>query len=661
MPDCRLYAQRKEIRMNEPQEVVLIGDPEEERFKWFKELLADEYEINAVQANTFEDVRRFAKDKSHNLIARAVFLTDDLPFSAEPSISIRDPNLNFVRLEELLPYTDCVCIVTEEQDPDLPGIVKRPHHVHLRSASPTAEDKGRVIIELGSLGRRLARFTALSEVVKITQWDDNNRTLRRQIRSLSEKHELTDGEKHLLRLIRNCLNFRRDATIEIKQLGQGTSGANVFHLIVSNSDQIKEYVLKLIKNDGLWKLESEVSGHLKARERTGLPGYREHIAALGKPAISIKTIEARPEHQFIASSAQWYAIYYDFLGGPGFGKFIDLETALTAAPSTLIEKTKGALPIYSLTSIEPDEVLAHRLKVFSATLDGLCEIWYGKRGAGSRRFETIWNIKDAEDRKFIPLPPYQLTRRVKGWVQDFLDSREGAIGARLFPRWNAHREYVLKLVGDKSIPADLGRFGSSIPFTFSPVHGDLNANNVLLWLEYEKYPFVIDLPFYQREGHSLQDFARLETEIKFALLDRQEDSPNHQLAAYDHTDSQVPIWIEMEKRLLENRALNESELGQMGLDADDWEASGFKDNVTLCYKLIMLLRKKACEVQQKSLDDALVAAPFADEYLPALLYHTIRAVSYPSLSVFKRLLAVHSSGSILERVMTDDPAPQQPV
>ncbi|HYG82379.1 MAG TPA: hypothetical protein VD861_18425 [Pyrinomonadaceae bacterium] len=645
--------------MSEPREVVLIGDPEEERFTWFKELLADEYEIEAVHAKTFEDVRRFAKDRSHNLIARTVFLTDDLPFSAEPSINIRDPNLNFVRLEELLPYTDFVCIVTKEQDPDLPGTVKRPFHVHLQSFPPTAEDKERIIIGLGGMGRRLARFTALSEVVKITEWDENNRTLRRQIRSLSEKHEQADGEKHLLRLIRNCLNCRRNTTIEIKQLGQGKSGANVFHLKVNNPGQIKEYILKLIKSDALWKLESEVSGHLKAREKTGLPGYKEHVAALGKPAVSIKTIEARPEHQFIAGSGQWYAIYYDFLGGTGFGKFIDLETALTAKPQTLIKKTEDTLPAYSLTSTEPDEVLAHRLRIFTAILDGLCEIWYGRKGEGSRRVEAIWDIKDAADRKFMPLPPYQLTRRVKGRVQDFLDSREGALGARLFPRWDDHFKYVLKLVSDKSTSADLGRFSGSIPFTFSPVHGDLNANNVLLWLEYEKYLFVIDLPFYQKEGHSLQDFARLEVEIKFALLDRQEESPSGQLAAYDYTDSQVPIWIEMEKRLLESRALSESELGRMELNSGDWKADGFKDNVTFCYKLITLLRKKACEIQQRSLSDSLAATPFASEYLPALLYHTIRAISYPSLSVFKRLFAVHSSGSILERVVTADPVPRQ--
>jgi hypothetical protein len=38
------------------------------------------------------------------------------------------------------------------------------------------------------------------------------------------------------------------------------------------------------------------------------------------------------------------------------------------------------------------------------------------------------------------------------------------------------------------------------------------------------------------------------------------------------------------------------------------------------------------------------------EYWPALLYHTVRAIGYPSLSVFERLLAVYSAGSILIRL-----------
>lgn len=632
--------------MSDLQKIVLVGDPNKERFKWFQELLADVYAIGAVRAKNFEEIKRFALDKPDDFVVSVVFITDDLPLSL--NVPKTDPYINFIKLEEHFYEADFVCIVTQKHNPDLEKVNKQPHLISLRSFPPMSEENQKIIIQLKSLGR-LRPAMEISAITEITEWDKDNRLLRRQIRSLSDRHELADGEKHLLRLIRNCLDCSRVTKIEIKQLGQGKSGASVFHLIMSSDDQTKEYVLKI--NDALWKLESEVYGHLEALKSTELPEYKQHVAALRKPVFSIKPNQH--EGRFIVNSGHWYGIHYDFLGGSAFGKFIDLETELTADPTVLIEKTKEAQARFRLTSAEPDEVLAHRLKIFSTTLDGLCEIWYKKKSLGTRRTEAVWQIEDAPEREFIPLPPYRLTRRVKGWVQDFLDSREASIGIRLFPDWNTHRSQILKLVSDESIPATLGNLcRKSLSFTLSPVHGDLNANNVLLWLNYDKYPFLIDLPFFHRYGHILQDFARLETEIKFNLMDRQEESPIDKLAAFDNTISQVPLWIEMEDLLMSELIVNESASGDTAGSVDwDWKSRGFRDNVTLCYKLIRIIREKGREVQQKALDGCPSAEPFAVEYLPALLYHTVRSVGYPSLSVFKRLLAVHSSGLILDRLI----------
>jgi Ternary complex associated domain 9 len=649
MPACRHCAPKGEKPMSDQQRVVLIGDADDNRFTWFKELLADVFAIGVIQARTFEEVKNFAQGGASGVTANVVFLADDLPYSV--STPRRDPKINFIKLEEYFYDADFVCVVTKERDPDLEGVSKQPHHVHLRSFPPSAENKGKVITELGGLGSRLRPALDLSTIAGITRWDRSSRTLRRQIRALSDLHDLEDGQKHLLRLIRNCVDCGGIRSLEIKQLGQGKSGASVFRITLEHaSGTKKEYVLKLSGGSDLWKLESEVRGHLDAREHTGLPGYKEHVAALRKPIYSVEP--THPQRQFIVDSGHWYAIHYDFLGGPDFGEFIDLETELTAPPEVLIEKTANSLPKFKLELADRASVLAHRLQILGITLDGLSDLWYGKKGLGSRELLPIWNVENAEDRTYIRLPPYQLTRRVKGWVQDFLDSREAGIGPRLFPDWNDHRERVLTLVSDLSTPSDLGRLGlaGDIPFTLSPVHGDLNANNVMLWLEQEKYPFLIDLPFYQRLGHALQDFARFETEIKFGLMDRQEESPETELAAYDHCDSQVPLWIELDDRLLERRALDEAELGRADADMRDWGATGYQNNVTLCYRSIILTREKACAVQQKHMDGRPGPGPFAAEYLPALLYYTIRSIGYPSLSIFKRLLAVHSSGRIIEHL-----------
>lgn len=632
--------------MDNRREIVLVGDPNEARFNWFRQLLYEKYGKDAERVETLRGAIDFVRN-SPNFFVSLIFLSDDLPTFVAGE-SEKNPWLNFHLLEMDHLFDYAVCIVTEPTDPRLDGIKNRPYHVHLRSFPPTEDDRQRIITELGALGDVLPPLVEISKIAEITKWDHSLRTLKRQIRALSGAHELADGENHLFRLIRNCLNCNNVERIEVKQLGQGKSGASVFRLIVSETDKItREYVLKLGDAPSLWKLESEVRGHLEAT-KTHSESYTRHVAALRRPVFSIKSSEAKPEHQYIVNSGQWYGIHYDFLGGTELGTFIDLASALTALPSELREKTKGASSMLILNSVEANEVLNHRLKVLGAVLDGLCDLWYAKENLGDRRVETVWELEDAPEREFISLPPYRLTRRVKFWVQDFLDSHDAALGTRLFPDWNNHLDSVLNFVGDEL--NNPGLLAKRIPLTLSSVHGDLNANNILLWLKYERYPFVIDLPFYQKDGHALQDFARLETEIKFALMDRQEESPLDKLIAFDNSVSQVPLWREMEDLLLEDAALDPLRLTDFYLEDCNWRSAGFQDNVTLCFRAILLIRKKASEIQQKILKDKPAPAAFADEYLPALLYSTVRSIGYPSLSVFKRLLACYSSSLILNKL-----------
>jgi hypothetical protein len=188
-----------------------------------------------------------------------------------------------------------------------------------------------------------------------------------------------------------------------------------------------------------------------------------------------------------------------------------------------------------------------------------------------------------------------------------------------------------------------GRLCEEVPVVLTSVHGDLNASNVFLWLREASFPFLIDLPFYQPSGHALQDFARLEVDVKFALMDRQKESPASRLAAYDYSPEQAHLWQELEDYLLDNRTSE--------ADEPDWRSEGYKDNVKLTYRLVKLIRDSAERVQQQPLpDSADKPVAFMDEYLPALLYHTIRAATYPSLSIFKRLFAIYSAGSILQRL-----------
>jgi len=169
----------------------------------------------------------------------------------------------------------------------------------------------------------------------------------------------------------------------------------------------------------------------------------------------------------------------------------------------------------------------------------------------------------------------------------------------------------------------------------SPAHGDLNANNVLFFPQFVDPVFLIDFPMYQQCGHALQDYARLETEIKYALMDRQDDSDPVALPGLDFSPQQFPLWCELEDHLCR----------QWQSEAR-WIAGGYTNNVTLTLDLIQILRTAAKEVQESALNLP-PSVDFSKEYLIPLLYHTLRAITFPSLSPFKRILAVYSAASIL--------------
>jgi class 3 adenylate cyclase len=635
--------------------VVLLGDDDEERFEWFKKLLAEVYLTDAVRATTLEAVKKLARDLSERVTFRVVILADSLPLSGE--FRKADPRINFSKLEEVeeLYESDFCCLVTGNHKPNLKGLQRSPQIVHAPSmtgAEPRKANRERVLIELAKLRRirpvRVLPDAEISDRVtaleKITVWDHSDGILRRQIRSLSELHDLDDGYEHLLHLLRDSISCESLAKMEIKALGQGMSGARVFRVIATRGKKPKEYVVKL--RDTLAELETEVRGYHQARETTGVPGYKHHLPILGSPVSPLNALH--PEQKFIAQYGSWFAIHYDFLGGNDLGKFIDMETVLIGAPADLKEKTRGTE--YELASDGVTQLMKYRMKVFQTVLDGLSSLWYGKKVFSSRSKETIWKIQDAPEEEPAVRPPYQLTRLAKGRIQNFLDSEAARIGPRLFSKWKDHVKQVLILVNDTSTTANLGRLASSIPFTMSPIHGDLNSNNILLWLEHPKYPFIIDLPSYQKTGHCLQDFARLEVEIKLVLLDRQEESPIDPLAAYDYTLSQVPLWIELEDRLLAAHTFDKSKLTAARISPLKFKAEGYKNNVDLAYRLVMMLRQKACEIQQRKLDSGPEPTTFPNEYLPALLYQSVMAIGYSSLPVFKRLLAVYTAGSILSRL-----------
>ncbi|MGH9753959.1 MAG: hypothetical protein ACREA2_14365 [Blastocatellia bacterium] len=573
----------------------------------------------------------------------AVFLAGDLPLSANnKSIT---PSKRFSDLLNIRPGMALCKIVTVAKPRAAKGAYDLPQLI-VPTSKPAPEDIRQIINVIAEVSG-LAPNPSLPRM----NWSKKNHVLRRQIRALDDDRIQEKGEAMLGALIAQCLDC--DA-VEIEALNQGKSGAFIFRIRHKEGAAEKEFVLKLYDTrtgENRDKIEAEIKGYLKARSHFPDEEYDRHMPKLRPPKQTSPS--GNDAWEYTVTKGQWHAIHYDFLGGTRFGKFIDLETALLAKSRELIdktwytekrEKTSVALDVQkriknrAVRLDKTDSAYARetRLYIFETILSWLCQHLYSRSEQSPARGVKLWNFEDGIQDKYAPKPPYSLSRKTREKILSFIESREAELGDHFFDNhWKRVTDNVRDFVELTLKPKKLDRY---MPALMAPAHGDLNANNALLWVG-ESKTFLIDFPFFQEKGHALQDLAQLEVEIEFILMDRQTDSPLNKLAAYDHTYSQMPLWKTLEDRLLSEKNW-EAGIGP-------WPLSGHRENVKLCLEMIQKVRNSAIELKPEWRSNQ---KEFFDEYFAALLYHTMRAIGYESLSVFKRLLAVYSSGEIIERM-----------
>ena len=619
---------------------VLIGDEDSTRADWLSQFLNDYYNADSKIARNADEVFMLARKNQHSVY----FITDSLPSRYDRTLAT--PTITFSQVELLDSSAKLVCIVTGETPPDL-GLFAPHSHIYLSSVPPDDQELTQIDRALRILRDRLPRTTiTYGQIARLTK--GSHPGLKQQISSLSNERNLKAGWHHFHRILRECIDFENVKSVLVEPLTQGKSGAFVFRLNVHSvlpgnggrDKRTRELVLKLSHTEDLWKLQSEVRGYLGAAKTNLYSEYKKHVPSLHLPQTSTSASAREPlteEFKFIASSLPWDAIHYDFLGGK-LGECMSLETALLSSAEKIRKRTANVdNPKWHITSAT--DLNNFRKAFLSELLNSLCNIWYLNKAFTSRGERVLWSRTNAEDRTYPTFPPYKFNKRTKHWLQEFLNGDDAGLGARLFKDWDSCRDRLLAFTNDGRAAISLGYLGLKHPVILSSVHGDLNSGNAFLWLREEGFPFLIDLPFYQSNGHVMQDFARLEVELKFTLMDRQEESPATKLAAYDLSPEQVPIWRELENHLL--RAVP----GR----APRWKSDGFVDNVRLTYELVTIIRSRAQQVHAK-FTSGRRSLDFKHEYLPALLYHTMRAATYPSLSIFKRLLAVYSAGSILKEL-----------
>jgi len=614
--------------MNEPPVKILLCDALPERADLLRRVLEQYFSAEICRVETYEQAQAEA-GRSEWVLA---MVAHDLPYEHPKGGDILPEHFNL--LKESLDMGDRVVRlvrICDENDRELRGVNFPLYDIHIPSPPHTDERRASLISEIERAGG-LRSEPPLPRLI----WNrKENRALRRQIRALSLLRSLEDGERALATLIARSLECDE---VEVEQLGQGKSGARVFRIKPRKGvESLPEYLLKLVEahgSQGLTNIKMEIRGHQHVAQILNKKDYIRNIARLEKPLFSAFPDDA--DLRYAVNSDRWYAVRFDFLGGGEFGKFLDLETALTARLEVLQEKTRN-------TPFEPhsSDIRKLRARLFENILGWLCRNFYCNPSHVSRDKMAIWSFDEKAYDKYASKPPYSLSSDAKEEIHRFLSSPHAAIGRRFFqPDWDRLKDDVEDFIEPKleKVPPMLR---NEMSVALSPAHGDLNSNNVLLWLD-EEHPFLIDFPFFQDRGHAMQDLARLEVEIKFALMDRQAESPFKKLQAFDHTYSQLEVWKQCEDYLLD----------------DDWEEKKdltrrqrcYNNNAEFCLELIKMIRRQVKEVRKKTSEQHTDIPPFTAEYFPPLLYHTLRAISYDSLSLFKRLLAVYSAGKILSQM-----------
>ena len=566
--------------------IILLADADEARATAIRETLEREFIVSVVWVSTWVRVEKEIKDPMDRFVL--ILLSEDLP-----------KHENW-----LLPGVDYYTQHLQEQGWPHVVVVYSGAKLEQKIAPGTSATRFPAPEFVSTLGAFLPGHNLLLKASL-----ESGAAFREQLRDLDiDQHDQKRSIRILEQLVARFFDW---PTVKVGQLTPGLSGAQVFRI-----EGDRKYVLKLVRDTDRWKLEQEV------KRNPLVPGGVANVR-LNKPGLKECRYREKGRSPHIASHGRrWCAVCYDYLGGQEFGDLLDLYTVLTAPPAKLPAEAEGGLENF------------RRMRL--AKLVGwLCHHWYEK--GAERKTRKIWDTRHRNERQYDGFPPYRLAARRKSAILGFLHSEEATLlGPRRMNDWDEHKKRVWRFVSDGTCPPGLK---GELSMVLSAAHGDLNSRNAFLWEDYLDQPFLIDFPMFQPRGHALQDFARLEVEIKIVLMDQQTGTVTAALPALAWTWEQLDSWRQLEDHLLSVDWENDFTCMDTGTGPPCAE------NVKLSFELVRDLRKHARKVQRQLLRDA---PDFPDEYRPALLYHTLRAITY-SAPIFKRLLAVYSASRLLQQ------------
>jgi len=161
------------------------------------------------------------------------------------------------------------------------------------------------------------------------------------------------------------------------------------------------------------------------------------------------------------------------------------------------------------------------------------------------------------------------------------------------------------------------------------IHGDLNSANIL-FKDNLSDPWLIDFA-HTGYGHYLRDFAKLESEIKFVLMDKENEEDLKRL----------PHWLDMD------HALDIIPFGEPLCLLPSYPKTTEDPEIIKAYSIIRHLRSLAFDrmIGNKELHIA--------QYRISLFFYTLETLTFRDISLCKKVLAFRSASRLCQFIRVD--------
>lgn len=398
--------------------------------------------------------------------------------------------------------------------------------------------------------------------------------------------------------------------VGLRWVGEGYSDSRL--LLLNYKDETGEERLRVLK------LTPSLRGEKCVKELANYPIIQDDISGKFIPKIYWNESGAgkKDGQPGVAEYGTWFAVAYDYIGSEN-DKFCDLALSY-------IQKNDNRFQDIPKQYDDPAEyILVTFFKVVQT-------VWYGK---GTFKDRILWSNKDINSKGF---PPYGLKIKNKREIAKSIDNIN-KYGNKLLQNWKNDVRLVDQVLWKGLNLSSTIITNGKLPILFSQVHGDLNGNNIRFNLD-RVQPFLIDLDSYQDSSHPLQDFARLEVEFKYVFMDCTNNSGSRFL---DLSPDLLETWLEIEDILCLDQ-------WEKPLDVESIRISRCAERAV---RHINLVRREAFSLHNevaKNNSNIVSKDQFILAYFSALLYESLQALTYASLPIVKRVLALYGSARIIK-------------